>query len=365
MAQRVNQPGSVGRQFLIAAGTSIYKKLQKEEQRPEVAASVTIITECFTRLGYQRELQEISDSPTRSCYQKALDNWLKAPERTPDDILALYYCGHGISRSDGHYLLTRDSDPDRLVTSAIRTEDLARLILEPGSRAGQVLLILDTCYAGRGVFDVAACLAQLYGANSNPEGSRYIYIMASTAPKQEAQPGAFANYFSQVVLNANSQCGGPTIQLLQPETVAGTVAEVLRTKMSAQSLRRVAIGEVPLKWLLFPNPIFDKDSQDGEDLEGARRRRDYPEHWIYRAKGGELASPAWYFSGRKKALFEITRWLRLREAGGVCVVTGSAGPGKSAILGWLVACADNDTRSALGDKLQILAPPVSYHPRAS
>ena len=74
-----------------------------------------------------------------------------------------------------------------------------------------------------------------------------------------------------------------------------------------------------------PNPIFDKDLQDGEDLEGARRRRDYPEHWIYRAKGGELASPAWYFSGRKKALFEITRWLRLREAGGVCVVTGSAG----------------------------------------
>jgi trypsin-like peptidase/AAA ATPase-like protein len=66
------------------------------------------------------------------------------------------------------------------------------------------------------------------------------------------------------------------------------------------------------------------------------RYEDLIAHWLPRARGSGLGS-AWYFTGREEALREIVQWLKAPDSGGkACVVTGSPGTGKSALLARLV-----------------------------
>jgi hypothetical protein len=70
--------------------------------------------------------------------------------RRPDDIVAVYVAGHGevLEDSGDHVLLTGDTDPDD-VADALPTAELARkMLLDTPIR--RVLLMLDTCYSGRG-----------------------------------------------------------------------------------------------------------------------------------------------------------------------------------------------------------------------
>ncbi|MFD1271846.1 hypothetical protein ACFQ51_07080 [Streptomyces kaempferi] len=55
-------------------------------------------------------------------------------------------------------------------------------------------------------------------------------------------------------------------------------------------------------------------------------------HFVPKASGAELGEQNWYFEGRVEERHEILSWLD-RAAGGMLVVTGAAGSGKSALLG--------------------------------
>ncbi|MFD9106986.1 trypsin-like peptidase domain-containing protein [Streptomyces bottropensis] len=65
-------------------------------------------------------------------------------------------------------------------------------------------------------------------------------------------------------------------------------------------------------------------------------------HWWTRARGVyHSGTLGYYFTGRTKLLRELVAWLKNGEPGsGVRVVTGPAGTGKSAVLGWLAALSD-------------------------
>ena len=62
-------------------------------------------------------------------------------------------------------------------------------------------------------------------------------------------------------------------------------------------------------------------------------------HFFAKAKGAELGTPAWHFTGRVDERRQIVHWLNT-TADGMLVVTGRAGSGKSAILGMLLASSD-------------------------
>jgi hypothetical protein len=267
--------------LLVAIGVSEYDSLPRDAQRPEVASTVTQVVDCLMSVGYRRKLLEASDSPTKSLLLDSLDGLLKDTRRSPRDVLALYYCAHGVSRANNHYLLTRDSQLDRLALTALRTEELAHYLIEEGTRADQILIILDACWSGTGAFDLSSAVQQLL-KQSTAQGAlpQHIFILASAATTQEATPGAFSTAFSEVLANSHGQFGGPAVRYLEPSTIACAVQRLLKVNGAKQRLEGTVVG-IPDEWRLFPNPIFDPTAQELEDLEAEadpHRARSAPEH---------------------------------------------------------------------------------------
>ena len=62
----------------------------------------------------------------------------------------LYLTGHGEILDDGDYvLLTSDTSPSDLLHRTVPTGEIVKLVLA-GTRVRRLLLLLDTCYSGRG-----------------------------------------------------------------------------------------------------------------------------------------------------------------------------------------------------------------------
>jgi hypothetical protein len=102
---------------------------------------------------------------------------------------------------------------------------------------------------------------------------------------------------------------------------------------------------------IIENPRYDSNAPVGVDIETQRswdHRRDLAEHFVPRARGADLSSEVWYFSGREFARRRLVAWLTSPESGGrPCIITGSPGTGKSALIGWLVALSNPQTRASI------------------
>jgi hypothetical protein len=69
-------------------------------------------------------------------------------------------------------------------------------------------------------------------------------------------------------------------------------------------------------------------------------------HFYLKAQGTEIGELAWHFTGREDERREVSAWL-LDAPGGMFVVSGVAGSGKSALLGMLLATSDDTVDDAL------------------
>lgn len=81
-----------------------------------------------------------------------------------------------------------------------------------------------------------------------------------------------------------------------------------------------------------------------------RRRLDpsFGRHFEPRARGvRHWTVPGWFFTGRRRAMVELTAWLNSPDDTRARVVTGSPGCGKSAVLGRLVTLSDPEYRRLL------------------
>src|SRR5205807_2605157 len=108
--------------------------------------------------GYTRVLPELAESPSKQRLQQNLVRWLTDEDRRPSDQLVFYYTGHG-ETLDRHYLIPADGryqrDTQRLITSsAVAVETLLHPLFVD-SPVQHALVILDTCYSGRGIGDLS------------------------------------------------------------------------------------------------------------------------------------------------------------------------------------------------------------------
>jgi WD40 repeat protein len=340
--------------FLIAAGTARYDHLPEERQLPSVAGDLRLIVDCFARLGYQRVLAEVSENPTTTQFERAVCDWFTDPARTSRDQVVFYYSGHGETR-DRHYLWLADTqarlEPRTgalvLVTgTAVASEDLIRpLILD--SPIQQAIILLDTCHSGRGINEliqrVAALDEHVRWDDALPHGLSFV---AASRSREFATEGAFARAFTSAVLNPISKEGGLTQPYLHPDDVMESVKRTLEANYPHQHA-------VHHPWNrsrdveMLPNLQYQPDVPLGLDLE-SQRQRDLIEHWVPRARGAELGSFAWYFTGRVRALRELVDWLTSPSSGGRAhVVIGGPGTGKSAILARLITLADPECRQQM------------------
>ena len=322
------------RRWLIAAGTARYENPANPELF-QVPIELDRITTCFAAAGYAR-LASVTD-PDRDQLRKLFAKAKK--EGGEGDLLVAYYTGHGARGADRFYLLTRESDYDDLGETALAAEDLARALTE-GSKASQVLVILDACYAGAGAADFAQVASRLTVALGG--GGPGVFVLAAARTKQEAEQGALSSALEQALANLDERLGGRTQPFLAIDEVMGAIEDYLRERHPKQVATWSSVN-VQGRCRLFPNPRHRPELRPGLDLE---TQRAFTEHWVLKARGAELGAAGWYFTGREHALRELAAWLREANSGGrPRVVTGGAGAGKSAVLARVVTLADPTYRT--------------------
>jgi WD40 repeat protein len=323
------------RRFLIAVGAARYEGSLLEDL--DVEPDLARVCELFEARGYLRVLAEVSINPTSVDLRSALENWLGSADRRASDVTVIYYAGHGLKAPGGHYLMCADSREERLVSSALRAEDLALMVAGARTR-GDILVILDTCYAGGGVGDMAAVASQLTAVQ--PAQSRGLWMLASARAKEVAVDHAFVDGLNHALRLARAGAHQAYIDLTEITERINSSLKQFHPYQRASCTTIDTGGPAPF----FPNPDYVPGLPQADlDVEVVRRmRQERLTHFEPRGRGVEHAGEAGsYFTGRLAALTELVTWLSNPEHDRRArLITGAPGSGKSAVLGHLLSLAD-------------------------
>ncbi|MEU1017741.1 caspase family protein [Streptomyces sp. NPDC005898] len=128
------------------------------EDLPGVAEDLRRVLALFSSLGYAEILPELTRAPDAQQVRAGLEDWLKADERNKEDVLVVYYAGHGL-RDDRYHRPTCCNSRRNRVSTTLASRELADLRAD--AQVGHVLLLLDTCYAELGAAEIANVTGQL------------------------------------------------------------------------------------------------------------------------------------------------------------------------------------------------------------
>ncbi|WP_369030485.1 caspase family protein [Streptomyces adonidis] len=333
----------VGRRFFIALGIGRYCHLPADEQLRHVPADIRAMTDLFGGLDYQAVLPGLGEYDGAEQIRQKLRHWSTDTRLTRDDVVVLYFAGHGLVQDrDRHYLLCWDSHEDDASTTALATEDLIRILCRGELR--HLLLILDTCAGGAGSAEAAAlALQSIAYRTADVDTSSGLWFLASARRKDAAEDGLFVDAL-QAAVEVTTGRTGQRQEYLDLTELVKAVNERFEADGRGQRAE-LASGLVTGLAPFLPNSGFrDVLPPIGTDLEVQRRvaERDLTEHFGPRSRGVEFESEhGLYFSGRVRVLSELVSWLTADDGDGMGrVVTGSPGCGKSAVLGRIVALSN-------------------------
>lgn len=337
-----------GRRFFVALGSGRYRNLPEDDQLPRAAVDITEMARLFEGFGYQTVLAGLGQYDSADQIRQKLSHWSRDIALSPNDVVALYFAGHGATVGrDRHYLFCWDSQEDDLAATALATEDLARILCQRQLR--HLLLILDTCAGGAGSADATIFALQAVAyRQSGDDVSTGLWFLASARRKDAAYDGAFVDCFRASITTATERTGQRQ-RYVDLSTLVGAVNERFESLQAGQRAE-LAGGLVTGLAPFIPNLGFRHDLPPaGTDLEVQRHvaDRDLTDHFGPRSRGVEYESEqGQYFSGRGRVLTELVAWLTTTESDGTGrIVTGNPGCGKSAVLGRIVALSDPDYRA--------------------
>jgi hypothetical protein len=178
------------------------------------------------------------------------------------------------------------------------------------------IVVLDCCYgftAGRRIIDR---LADVVGRSP---GSR-AFVLTSADALDEADAGVFTGVLSDVLRRGPEEgWWGYPDKFLDWQTVEDHLFDMVPGRPQPHTVGSTA--------QILPNPMYRPSGVAGGSYDES--------HFLPKAQGIEAGESGWYFTGRRDVLNSVLGWLH-REGEGIAVVTGSAGTGKSAILGRLI-----------------------------
>ena len=298
--------------------------------------------------GRYEHVDVLGVSPTSGDLLDRLREFCTSPDRRVDDYLVLYLTGHGEILDDGdHVLLTSDTRPSDLLHRTVPTSEIMKRVLA-GTRVRRLLLLLDTCYSGRGGEDlVKEALRRLDwptpapGEDIGRPGSSGIAVVAATRPYQQALPGVFTTCLDRAARSVSTAGNAPAT--LGLSALMGALQTDLASGPQSAGWHQIGMdGEEPA-FLLNPRhrpQLLDVDLLEQERAQHAEQRAAH-------LRDRFLPASRW-FTGRRQALLDLAGWLadphpdpRPR------IVTGRAGSGKTAVLGLLVALSDPDQRPSV------------------
>ncbi|WP_234319475.1 caspase family protein, partial [Streptomyces sp. NRRL S-237] len=351
--------GGGPRRYLIAAVVADYPK-NREWNRPDLVQARDRVVDLFTgSLGYRLH-DPLPLSPTRQQLTEALRAFCRSPERREDDLLTLYLSCHGEILDDGeeHVLLTADSDPEDLVGTALPTAELTRAMLRD-TNIRKVMLLLDACYISQGGNQLAAAALERLGATWGRSSGSGLVVVSSAQPHQPATAGLFPKLLGDAVTDLSVAGHGPgTLSV-------NAIVQHMNGAEDRPGNQRIGLAMVGLDGeppTFFPNPRHHVQLNEVDlalqqaaafDEQDQRRETELTSRLLVRAMGYQVepgddnTAPAWWFSGRHKALQDLAAWLNAPAGGeeSACrVVTAAPGSGKTAILGLIAALSHPERR---------------------
>jgi len=269
--------------YLIAIGSPRCDKMAGFRPLSEVEGDLQRVTQLFEQQGYTRELpDDIELADTSERIKDAVSGWFRRNERKVSDIVVVYYAGHGYYfadnensyvRSNTHYLFTYDSVIKRLSGTAIETRDLVKSFFSGNKNQSpqNILLILDTCYAGIGVRQMSSVLSDLRGVA--PPGSGF-WILASTNALTEAGDGAFVKALEAVMQNDNRELQEQG-EFLSIDFLVSKINQHLKTIEPTQEAIADGIG-IQAQAAFIRNPQFKKLRFSGDENEQQQNLNSIP-----------------------------------------------------------------------------------------
>lgn len=198
------------RRFLIAVAVTEYQN--SAWNSPGLEAGRQQIIELFTGLlGYEL-VDAVGLNPTKDQLRAAIRAFCRAPERRPDDLLAVYVGCHGaLLEDDDHVLITADTEADDLGFTALRTAELATLMMS-GTSICRFLLMLDASYAEQGGYRLAASATQRMPQDRERDAWSGLVVLSSSGAHQVSHPGVLPGLLADAI-------GSPSMAGLDPHLV--------------------------------------------------------------------------------------------------------------------------------------------------
>ena len=264
-----------------------------------------------------------------------------------DDLLVVHVLSHGmVSKTGALYVVGADGKAHALTD----VEHWLKAVEDFPGRPS-TLFLLDLCHGG-----IAARLPWQF---ARADGKNRAWVLAASQPDRQAFDGRFTQAAATVL--GRLRRGELDIDRSVRYAPLATVAREIRREVDALATasggypQQVTCSVVdlatPVEVPFFLNPGFREDERNQvrgridtalapflDDLDDIFD----PRHFISRAAGhGPMADRlgTGCFSGRRNELIALTAWLNQDEDGPVRLVTGSAGVGKSALIGVLVCAA--------------------------
>ena len=348
------------RRYFVGAATTDYTPSTNLPALPELVDELTRATGLFTDLGYE-VVQGFGVNMTAVEFAGRLRAFLRSADRSSDDVIVVYYTGHGEVAASGADLLLpmADATGDRSY-SFLHAGDLTGRLLDsdgPGEMTGQQLLfVLDTCYAGAAGGSMAAGAVSFVNRLRRTASGPAVAVIVAARDYQQAGVGTFTQALTRAV--RERAIAGHEVRHVPLEPLIAQVNVELAD--ASQHARLLYIGERAGEF--FPNRQYDQWNSNLDvrtrdlQLQQEARRRDRDGTALAAQGLAPLAGrdDLWLFTGRHAALRQATAWLA--GAGpATMVVTGGPGSGKSALLARLDTLADPG-RSARVPGVHLLPP---------
>ncbi|WP_035791648.1 NACHT and WD repeat domain-containing protein [Kitasatospora mediocidica] len=310
------------------------------EPLPSVASAVERVARALDGVGVRSAHPLLDPS-----FGKATEAWADVQDQAAGEPLIVHFSGHGDVLHGELYLAVMDSTQgSNLRRTALNVTTM--LGDAEAGPAGPVLFLLDVCSAG------TALSAQEFRKITDRE--RKAWVIAACGPGRTTFRARFSHATAQVLerLAKGWLDISPVLAHVPVDTFAAEIHRELNRGAGADDYPTSVVRTPTTEALLDPAPFFVNPAYAEAPAERYRARISAalwqlaaevdpgldPLHFVGRATGSQ-GTDRCLFTGRDVERERIARWLEdsAGEESNLLVVTGSAGSGKSALLG-VTAC---------------------------
>jgi uncharacterized caspase-like protein len=212
-------------------------------------------------------------------------------DRAPDDVLLLYYSGHGIlGRGNRLFLATSGSNLDTPRTRSVSPQDIRDFIAD--SRAQHQIVVLDCCHSGAFAEHAKAAAAPpAVTPNTFSSGDPGLYVLTAADTLQfawdgaelrsgDAAAGGFSQFTSWLVEGLEKGEAAPDDEQITKDALYRYLSRRARAERSAGTPQRFAqggVGELVIRTTPSPQPNGSAAGTDAATThEGIRTRSTRP-----------------------------------------------------------------------------------------